>query len=382
MKILFLDQSGQMGGAELCLADLAQYNCDRSLVLLFTDGPFQAHLQDRQIPVQVLAGNPLQVCKESGLRQGLVSLGTLVPMIRQVAQIAPNYGLLYANTQKALVVGAFASLLSRRPLVFHLHDILSPDHFSRINRRLAVTLANRFATQVIANSETTRQAFGDAGGDLERTVVVYNGFDPQVYQNLQLSREQWRQDLGLGDRFVVGHFSRLAPWKGQHILIEALQDCSEDIHVLLVGEALFGEQAYRDQLHQQVKTAGLSNRVHWLGFRADIPQLMAVCDLVVHTSTAPEPFGRVVVEAMLSGRPVIAAAAGGVTELIEHGQTGWLSPPADPHALAARIMTCRNQPDQAIPIAYRAQRQARQRFDLSIINQQITHILQHVITTP
>lgn len=63
-----------------------------------------------------------------------------------------------------------------------------------------------------------------------------------------------------------------------------------------MGDALFGEQDYVQQLHQQVETLNLESQVKFLGFRSDIPQLMAACDLVAHTSTAPEPFGRVIVK--------------------------------------------------------------------------------------
>ena len=172
------------------------------------------------------------------------------------------------------------------------NDILSPEHFSQTNRRIAVTLANRFASLVIANSQASKTAFVAVGGRPEITEVVYNGFDPKIYHSPESDISQIRQQLGI-DGFVVGHFSRLAPWKGQHILIEALAQCPIDVTAIIVGDALFGEQDYGERLHQQVTALGLENRVKFLGFRSDIPLLMAACDLVAHTSTSPEPFGRV-----------------------------------------------------------------------------------------
>ena len=123
MKILFLDQSGKPGGAELCLIDIAKPYRDSCLVGLFADGTFKQLLEEQNIPVQVLATQGIEVRKESGLAKGLGSLGQLVPLINRVAALSRNYDLIYANTQKALVVGAIASFLSRRPLVYHLHDI-------------------------------------------------------------------------------------------------------------------------------------------------------------------------------------------------------------------------------------------------------------------
>lgn len=375
MKILFLDQSGKPGGAELCLIDIAKPYRDNCLVGLFADGAFKQLLEQQQIPVQVFTTAAIRVRKESSFVQGLNSLGLLMPLIAKVVQTAYKYDLIYANTQKALVVGALASFISRRPLIYHLHDILSSDHFSQTNRRIAVTLANMRASLVIANSQASKAAFVEAGGRQNLTEVVYNGFEPERYQNNELNLSQLKQQLGLNGQFVVGHFSRLSPWKGQHILIKALAQCPDNITAILVGDALFGEQDYVQDLHQQVTALGLEERVKFLGFRSDIVQLMNICDLVAHTSISPEPFGRVIVEAMLCGRPVVAAAAGGAVELVDHERTGWLIAPGEPTLLAEVIINCCNQPAHSATIAHQAQSYARQCFDLATINQQISQLI-------
>ncbi|CAA9267879.1 Glycosyltransferase [uncultured Coleofasciculus sp.] len=379
MKILFLDQSGKPGGAELCLIDIAKPYRDSCLVGLFADGSFRNLLEQQHIPVQVLATEPIQVRKESSFAQGLGSVSSLMPLIARVVRKAREYDLIYANTQKALVVGAIASFLSRRPLVYHLHDILSLDHFSRTNLSIAVTLANAQASLVIANSKASKMAFVKAGGREQITEVVYNGFEPELYRIDQSSSSQLKQQLGLDGRFLVGHFSRLSPWKGQHILLEALVRCPEDVTALFVGDALFGEQDYVQLLHKRVAELGIEERVRFLGFRSDIVPLMNACDLVAHTSTAPEPFGRVIVEAMLCGRPVVAAEAGGAIELVEPDITGFLIPPGDPTRLAEIIISCRNQPLHAATIAHQAQSQASQCFDLTTVNQQIEKLLYRIV---
>ncbi len=378
MKILFLDQSGQPGGAELCLIEIAKPYRDRCLVALFSDGPFRQLLEEHHIPVQVMAAKPLTIRKDSSWIKGIGSLGQLLPLVLQVAQLSREFDLIYANTQKALVVGALASLLSNRPLVYHLHDILSADHFSRTNCKVAVNLANRCATWVIATSEAAKTAFINSGGNPEIVKVIYNGFDPAAYQCDRSYVEQIRQELDLPGRFIVGHFSRLSPWKGQHVLLSALQFCSPHVAAIFVGEALYGEQDYAQQLQQQVEDMGLQNRVRFLGFRPDVVPLMHACDAIAHTSTSPEPFGRVIVEAMLCGRPIIAAHAGGTTELMEPTIASWLVMPNDPIKLAAVINLYHQQQRWVRAIAQQAQTQASQRFHRDTINHQIDQLLQQI----
>ncbi|WP_204140539.1 glycosyltransferase [Halomicronema sp. CCY15110] len=380
MKILFLDQSGKLGGAELSLADVAAAYRDSCLVGLFADGPFGELLEERQIPHQVLTHQNIRISKDSSWRESLQRSASLVPLVMAVAKLARQYDVVYANTQKALVVGAIASFLARRPLVYHLRDILSVDHFSQTNRSIATTLANRFASLVIANSQATQAAFVEAGGRSELVKVVYNGFDPKLYQVSPMVAASARQAFNWDERFIIGHFSRLSPWKGQHILLEALALCDASVSALLVGDALFGEDDYVQQLHHQVETLGLAGRVKFLGFQSDIPVLMAACDGIAHTSTAPEPFGRVIVEAMLCGRPVIGAAAGGALELIEPDKTGWLCAPSDAKQLAAAIHDMQHHPDKTQAIAHRARDWACDNFHLQTTQQQISQLLESVLT--
>jgi glycosyltransferase involved in cell wall biosynthesis len=379
MKILFLDQSGQLGGAELCLLDLAKFYGDRCLVALFESGPLVDRLQQQNTPVQVLQPQALQMRKDSGLWAGLRNLDRLMPLMNQVSQLARQADVIYVNTAKALVVGAIASLVSRKPLVYHLHDIISPEHFSRVNQTLLITLANWRAKRVIANSQAAKQAFIAAGGKADRVDVIYNGFDLDRYAVPPSQAQQLRQQLGIDDKFVVGHFSRLSPWKGQHILLEALAQVPEHVVAVFVGAALFGEDEYAAQLQQQVKDLGLVDRVKFLGFRSDIPVLMAACDLVAHTSIAPEPFGRVIVEAMLGQTAVVATAAGGAIEIVAHDRTGWLTTPGDVAALARVIQRCVAEPEVTAQIAMQGYHAARQAFPLAKIQQQTDGVLATVV---
>jgi glycosyltransferase involved in cell wall biosynthesis len=165
---------------------------------------------------------------------------------------------------------------------------------------------------------------------------VPNGIDPAQFDALSATEVQnVRAALKLENVPLVGLFGRISPWKGQHILIEAMPHLP-GVHALLVGDALFGEQEYKAQLVQRAEQLGLAERIHWLGFRDDVPALMRAVDLVLHTSTSPEPFGRVIVEAMMARRPLLATSGGATAEVLGD-QSPELVPPGDPLALAEAV---------------------------------------------
>ncbi len=364
-RILFLDHVGVLGGAELSLLDVARHFADVSRVALFEDGPFRHRLEEAGVGVDVLAApeSVKKVSREGGKGGDLKSLPGVAALAWRVARRARGYDVLYANSQKSFVVGSVAARLARKPMIWHLRDLLTDDHFSASHRRLAVTLGNRLATRVIANSEATAHAFVESGGRADRVRVVYNGIDPAPFEAVTPEETAAaRREIGLGDAPAVGVFSRLSPWKGQHVLLDALTRMP-GLHAVLVGGALFGdEERYAASLHEKVVAYGLSDRVHFLGFRRDVPRLLHAVDVVAHTSVAPEPFGRVVVEGMLAGRPVVATRAGGVLEIVEDGVTGRLVPPGDAAALAETLGALLAAPARTAALARAGREAARRRF--------------------
>jgi glycosyltransferase involved in cell wall biosynthesis len=269
------------------------------------------------------------------------------------------HDVVHCNSQKAFAAAAAAAWLARRPVLWHLRDMLTPEHFSAAMRRLAVRTANLFAARVVCNSQATARAFVAAGGHARLVRVLYNGIDASAFADEPPSAA--RDALGLVEGFTVGCFSRLSPWKGQHVLLQALGELP-GVRALVVGEALFGEEEYARGLRRQAERLGVADRVRFLGFRSDVPRLMAACDVIAHTSVAPEPFGRVIVEGMLAGRPVVATDAGGAREIVAHAENGLLVPPGDAAALAAAIRSLRADPARARALAASGRRLALDRF--------------------
>ena len=290
----------------------------------------------------------------------------------QALKVAREFDLLYANTAKALVLAAMLALILRKKFCFHLHDILSGEHFSNANRRLIVWLANR-AKLVVANSRATAEAFKSSGGKEKLLREIPNGFDIARFRpaaSLANRTQALPPGFPEGAFPLVGLFGRITRWKGQDVLIKALERLP-GVHALIVGEALFtdDDRVYRDEIRELAVTLGVAERVHFLGFHRDILPLLFAVDMVVHCSTSPEPFGRVIVEAMLTARPVLAARAGGALEILTDHKTGLLVEPSDPQALARAITTLLENPALAAALGKSAKTDAEQRFSLQRVLQ-------------
>lgn len=337
--IFFLDQTGQLGGAELCLADLASHYRSRCSVLLLDDGPFATLLRRRGVATEVLPLPPALagLRKKASFSAMAAALPSLPLFLAQIRRRINEHRLVYMNTPKALIQGSLAAIGTRRPTVYHLHDILDASHFSSLNIRALVTAANR-SRLVIANSQATASAFTAAGGHAPLRVIP-NGFDPAPFDTVTTEQiASLKASLSTPGQTVAAIFGRISPWKGQHLLIAAAARIPH-LAVWIVGDPLFTKEDhdYASSLRLRAEAASIADRVHFLGFRHDIPALMHVADIVVNCSVAAEPFGRVIVEGMLASRPVVAPAAGGPAEIILPDVTGLLFSPGDITSLSSAI---------------------------------------------
>ena len=373
-RVLFLTHTGRVGGAEVCLLNLAPAFMGQ--VFMFADGPLRARFQTLGVSVrQARRGPDLAIVKrDRSLLRAIPALSGMARLIREIVPLARVHDVLYCTTQKSFVLGALSSFLVRRPLIWHLHDILTAAHFGRQQIRLVVALANARAARVVVPSRAAANSFAAAGGRAKLAVVVPNGTDLAVPADELADREALRHRLGLPGGFLFGVFSRLSPWKGQHVAIEALAHLSS-ASCLIVGDALFGEQAYAASLHALASRLGVAQRVHFLGYREDIPLLMGAVDVLVHPSVDPEPFGMTLIEAMLCGTPVIASNTGAAPEILDNGAAGCLVPPGNPQALAEALSRSQENPGAAHAQLAVAGQRVRTLYALEPMRRQIAAII-------
>ncbi|CAN5650259.1 glycosyltransferase [soil metagenome] len=198
-------------------------------------------------------------------------------------------------------------------------------------------LYGRLPRHIVANSHTTRRIMLDSAPWLraETVSVIHNGIDTAPFER----GEPATLDVPTG-ALIIGFVGRFVEWKGVLVLADAWRIAAPrlpDAHLVLAGAGEM-EAGMRSRL------GDAGERVHWIGFRNDVPAVMKALDILAFPSRM-EGFGLAAVEAMAAGVPVIAAAAGSLPEVVEHEGQGLLVPPDDADALAAAMLRLAGDPD-------------------------------------
>ncbi|MCB0341623.1 MAG: glycosyltransferase family 4 protein [Pseudobdellovibrionaceae bacterium] len=176
--------------------------------------------------------------------------------------------------------------------------------------------------------------------------------------------EQMKKTLQISeDDFVVGMLCRLQPWKGVHLLIEALKHIKKTKPTLKIVAVIWGEPLdtpYAQQLIAESESCGLN--VKWPGFTAQSSTALANLHVLVNASTTPEPFGLTLTEAMALGKPVIAPKSGGPLDIVKAPDTGLLFEPGDAHDLSEKLVLLASSPERRKEMGHQAQLRAQKLF--------------------
>ncbi len=343
LRVVYLGHCAQLSGAELALLRLlpALHEVDVH-VLLAEDGPLVDRLRKAGMRTEVLPmaesarGLSRQRVRPRGLSAAsiLASARYVLRLNEELRRLGPD--LVHTNTLKAALYGGTAARMAGVPVVWHLHDRIAEDYLPGPTARLVRSLARRLPAGIIANSRSTLESLQAVPVP---TAVIPSAVSPQF-------RSPERGEAASESVLVVGMVGRLAPWKGQHIFLDAFSRAfpTGEARAVLVGAPLFGEEAYEDELRASAARLGIAERLEMTGFQEDVAAQLRRFDVLVHASVIPEPFGQVVVEGMAAGVPVVAAAAGGPAEVISDGVDGLLVVPGDAEALAVALRRLERDP--------------------------------------
>ncbi len=380
-KILFLTHVGNMGGAEAKMISLAKSVPNNSEICMFQDGELKDTVQKAGLKYSVLEmpSSIVSFKREQGLFSALKMIPGMFGFIRMLSRKSRDFDVIVCMSQKSFVFSALAKPITRKPIVWFMNDLITKEHFSGSLIKFLTTLSRFTANHVVLNSQASQKAWLDAGGKKENIHVLYSGVDTDNFEKEIQNTEEIK---AIKARFVkdgsplIGIFGRISNWKGQDIFLQALSKI-DDAHGIIVGGAQFGEEDYEAELHNLTSELGIGERVTFVGHSNEVPKLMAACDVITHCSTSPEPFGRVIVEAMLAKTPVIASDAGGAQEIIEHGDSGYLFPIGNSDKLIQCINICltKDKKDKAIQID-KANHRAKKYFSSKIMLEKFLKIIQ------
>jgi len=285
----------------------------------------------------------------------------LCDLVRIINAEKPD--LVHTHTSKAGILGRMAAAIARVPLIVHTpHGHVFYGHFGPIFSRVFLWVERLFGALtdrivVLTDGEgrdyTDRKVYA-----AEKLVRIHSGVDIEKFKHFPVSVIEKKRSLGLAPTgMVVGFIGWLLPIKGPLYLLKAMEDVwrdFEDIDLVFIGKG---------DLDVDLRTAalktGANGRVNFLGWRNDVDEIMPLFDIFVLPSLN-EGMGRVLVEAMAAGKPIVASNVGGIPDLVQHGHNGLLVPPGDEKSLAISIKQLISNPQKAKLMGQRGRERCRQ----------------------
>lgn len=249
--------------------------------------------------------------------------------------------IVHTHTSKAGLLGRFAAKLAQTPIVVHTpHGHVFFGYFGPFKTKVFIILeklASLITDRIVALSEREKQDYTKFKiAHEDKFVVIHSGVELDRFKELTSSEKQYfKKKLGIPENsLIVGTVGRLEPVKGPEFLIKAAKFIiSKYPNTFFI---FAGEGYLRENLEEQALKLGLENNLIFLGWRADVTKVISIYDVFALPSLN-EGMGRVLVEAMALGKPIVASNIGGITDLVAHGKNGFLVPTKNPKELAKYI---------------------------------------------
>ena len=349
IRVVYLAHAFNVGGAEEIVLNLVQRlprRFEPQVCCIHEAGPIGEEIRGTGTPVAVLGLNP-------GIRRPFDVNG-----IRSYLRAAKP-DIVHTFLLTGSLYGRLAAILERVPIVIgtevNIYEHKRPHH------ALAERWLMRGTDRVIVSAESVREFYiRQVHADPAKVDVIYNAVD-FAQARAAAGRDATRAALSLGsDARVAGVIARLTPQKGHRFLFDALATNRSlaDVHLLVVGD---GE--LRSTLEHMVGERGLETRVHFVGARRDLGDLLAAMDVFVLPSLW-EGLPLSLVLAMGAGVPVVSTTVAGIPEVVQDGKTGWLVAPGEVAELGDAIARVLNDPQTSARMAADARAQVVPRFNV------------------
>ena len=237
---------------------------------------------------------------------------------------------------------------------------------------------------IICVSDNYKNNVTKQGITVKRLKRVYNGLDINLLEKREslINASELMSEFNLASgQPLVGILGNITRWKGQHVVVRAIEKVKRQypaIKCLIVGKVVMRSDAYKKELDEYIRDKNLENNIIFTGFRADVPNILNMLDILIHASIEPEPFGRVILEGMAAGKPIIGTNSGGTPEQIINGETGILVPMDDPDKMAEAIIFYLSDMQNAKLIGERGRQRLAQNFSVRKMTNEIEEIYRDI----
>jgi glycosyltransferase involved in cell wall biosynthesis len=355
VRILFLDQFSERGGAQIVLRDILDETARRgweTMVMIPDDGPLHVDCRERGIPSSSLPLSKYANGHKTAwdiVHYAADSKQAAAAVRTAVREFKPD--LIYVNGPRVLPAALLGA--GGQPVVFHAHSYLA----SRYTRAIARWCVKRGRMRVVAISEFVARPYPGA-------TLIYNG----------VRDHRFRPRPWPGAPRTIGILGRISREKGHLDFVEAARHLSRiypEIRFAVFGAALFAGAAYERKV--RASAAGLPIDFH--GWIDKVPEALHAIDVLVAPCGPAEGATRVIMEAFSAGTPVVAYPSGGIPELVRHGETGLLTAARTGESLAATLQTLLNDPALMARLSFQGRREWEQRFRLERWQHEIGNLI-------
>jgi len=357
LKVLIIDPAHFVGGAELFTIDLVNY-IQSNFSNIQIDIVFNGNLDYKKLlapNIKVFAIDFPRL-RRTGVR-ALFNLYTSVRAIRKIIKIG-KYDIVHTNSVRAHITGSMAVSKCKTKLFWFMHDFTAP----KILTRFFIFKP----TGILCCSESVKKYVLKINKNIKNKItVVPNGIDTQQINKFIKPVNPQITNIG-----IIG---RIDPWKGQHYFIrtaDLLLNDYPNLRFFVIGSPNHHDIKtirYFSKLEALVKSLGREKEIILTGFKPNIWEEISKLDIIVHSSIEPEPFGRVIIEAMSMKKPVIATNLGGPQEIITSGENGLLIPPKNIVALAKAINLLLRTPELAVTMGQKAYETVQEKYSMKIV---------------
>jgi glycosyltransferase involved in cell wall biosynthesis len=309
-RVILFSHNSNLSGAPISISQLARKLPDYGfspLLVLPKSGPLETLLQSWHLEYRILTHAN--------------AIGDFVRIVKRENPVLIHVNSLVKTWKQVLV-----SRMMGVPVIWHVREHLK-------NNRLNARIVHALADQVVLLSRDQLDLFRG----MRKLTIIPNGVDIALFRNVKPS-----QILSgiTGRKTVITYVGAIEKRKGSLVLAQAavLMKDRPWLHYIVVGDAPKGSESYKEEVIELLKREGIHANFHFLGYRSDVPEILAESDILCHPAFI-EVFPRVILEAMASSLPVISTFAGAIPEMVEDKKTALLVEAGDPRTLSEAIGT-------------------------------------------